>query len=79
MDTALETLAAFVKGGGRPTAFTYSSMIQVFMKVGDVENGLSMYRQMLQAKFVPDHTTFNILIDSLAKADQVGNISSMDP
>lgn len=73
MDKALDTLAAFIKGGGKPTAYTYSSMIQVFMKVGDVQNGLSTYGEMLQAKFVPDHTTFNILIDSLAKADQVGD------
>ena len=72
MDKALDTLATFIKGGGRPTAYTYSSMIQVFMKVGDVQNGLSMYGQMLQAGFVPDHTTFNILIDTLAKANQVG-------
>lgn len=73
MEKALQTLAAFTKEGGRPTAYTYSSMIQVFMKGGDVQNGLLMYKQMLKAKFVPDHTTFNILIDSLAKADQVSD------
>lgn len=74
IDKALSTLDAFRKGGGRPTAYTFSSMVQVFMKLGDVHNGLAMYRQMLQARFVPDHTTFNIVIDNLAKADQVGDI-----
>lgn len=72
IEKALRILDEFRKDGGRPTAYTYSSMIQVFMKLGDVQNGMAMYRQMLQAKFVPDHTTFNIVIDSLAKADQVG-------
>lgn len=70
-EKALATLAAFRKGGGKLTAYTYGSMIQMFMKLGDVQNGMAMYQQMLEARYLPDHTTFNIVIDSLAKADQV--------
>lgn len=72
-DKALKLLADYSREGGQPTAYTYGSLIQVFMKGGDVQHGKEMYSQMLQARVLPDHTTFNILIDGLAKAGQVSS------
>ncbi len=75
-EKAVATLELFKRGGGKPTTYTYTSMIHLFVKTGNIRKAMEMYSEMVEAHLLPNHTSFNILIDGLAKSGEVSASNS---
>ncbi|XP_057868560.2 pentatricopeptide repeat-containing protein At1g51965, mitochondrial-like [Cryptomeria japonica] len=53
-------------------AYTYKSLLQAYLRSDDVDKAVQTYRHMRRSGYTLDIFAYNMLLDSLAKADQVG-------
>lgn len=79
MPRALQLLVRMEKAGYPPTLQTYTTIVDGFMKVGDVRMALETVRDMKLAGCRPSATTYNVIMHGLVQAGQVRPCLTLNP
>merc|ERR1719327_2017561 len=70
MDQVPRVRAAMSKGGVRPNLITYSAMLKGHCRVGDIQTGFDLIRQMKKEDgLIPDEIMYNTLLDCCVRGN----------
>jgi len=70
MDQVPRVRAAMSKGGVRPNLITYSAMLKGYCRVGDIQTGFDLIRQMKKEDgLIPDEIMYNTLLDCCVRGN----------
>ncbi|XP_059067304.1 pentatricopeptide repeat-containing protein At1g15510, chloroplastic-like isoform X2 [Cryptomeria japonica] len=71
VEKALETFKQMQPAGVKPNSTTFASVLPACAKMGDLEKGMGIHRNMIEKGFLSDIIVVNALVDMYAKCGSI--------